>query len=141
MTDFDKLSMEILMNKSQYQKYLSQTNPEKHNAHKEFIKSVKKHKYKILKLTNQFLDDPTTDFNLSINEMFENYAKALIQFIEMKELDQQTNGGCYESDYQDKENDAFDDDKNEDETCLGKNNYIPNRSVESFWGKSVSKKS
>ena len=33
MTDFDKLSMEMLMNKSQYQKYLSQTNPEKHISH------------------------------------------------------------------------------------------------------------
>ena len=92
MSDFDKLSMELLMNKSQYQKYLSQTDPTKHEEHQRFLKSIKKHKREILKLTNQFLDDPDTDFNLSINEMFSNYAKSLIQYIEMKQLDEKTNG-------------------------------------------------
>ena len=89
--------------------------------------------------------------------MFENYAKSLIQFIEMKQLDNQTNGGCYENDYEDTENDAFnedeceDDDENDDDenfqdecSTLVKNNvldhYIPNKTVDSFWGKTVSKK-
>tara|TARA_B100001175_G_scaffold64325_1_gene52501 strand:+ start:5785 stop:6222 length:438 start_codon:yes stop_codon:yes gene_type:complete len=144
MTDFDKLNMEMLMNKKQYQKYLSKTDPDKHKVHLEFLKSVKKHKYEILKLTNQFLDNPNTDFNLSVNEMFETYAKSLIEFIEIKKLDQQTNGGCYENDYQDDENEAFDkeqdDDENEDETYFGQDHYLPNRSIDSFWGKNITKK-
>lgn len=144
MTDFDKLNMEMLMNKKQYQKYLSKTDPDKHQLHLDFLKSVKKHKYEMLKLTNQFLDNPDTDFNLSVNEMFETYAKSLIEFIEIKKLDQQTNGGCYENDYQDDENEAFDkeqdDDENEDETYFGQDHYLPNRSIDSFWGKNITKK-
>lgn len=144
MTDFDKLNMEMLMNKKQYQKYLSKTDPDKHQLHLDFLKSIKKHKYEMLKLTNQFLDNPDTDFNLSVNEMFETYAKSLIEFIEIKKLDQQTNGGCYENDYRDKENEAFDkeqdDDENEDETYFGQDHYLPNRSIDSFWGKNITKK-
>tara|TARA_B100000035_G_C21035556_1_gene570718 strand:- start:729 stop:1133 length:405 start_codon:yes stop_codon:yes gene_type:complete len=131
MSDFDKLSMELLMNKSQYQKYLSQTDPTKHEEHQRFLKSIKKHKREILKLTNQFLDDPDTDFNLSINEMFSNYAKSLIQYIEMKQLDEKTNGGCYDSDIESDPDDTLFEAPTE--------TYVPNRSIDSFWGNSISK--
>ena len=119
MADFDQLSMEMLMNKSQYDKYLS-------------------------KLTKQFLDDPTTDFNLSVNAILENYAKTIIQYIEMKSIDNKTNGGCYENDYDEDEGESKSDESEEDndsgeEGTASPDTYIPNRRVESFWGKQINK--
>lgn len=144
MADFDQLSMEMLMNKSQYDKYLSKTNPAESNARKKFHKSIKRHKPEILKLTKQFLDDPTTDFNLSVNAILENYAKTVIQYIQMKSIDNKTNGGCYENDYDEDEGESKSDESEEDndsgdEGTANSDTYIPNRRVESFWGKQINK--
>ena len=142
MADFDQLSMEMLMNKSQYDKYLSKTNPAESNARKKFHKSIKRHKPEILKLTKQFLDDPTTDFNLSVNAILENYAKTVIQYIEMKSIDNKTNGGCYENDYDEgesKSDESEEDNDSGEEDTANSDTYIPNRRVESFWGKQINK--
>ena len=38
----DKITLELLLNKGTYQKYLSKTDPEKHQYYQEFLKNIEK---------------------------------------------------------------------------------------------------
>ena len=83
----DKLTLELLFNKSHYSKYLSNTDPEKYEKYKEFRSALRHRSVDIIGITNQLIDNPKSDIHLDINEAFEQYARSILIYLEMKELE------------------------------------------------------
>lgn len=83
----DNITLELLMNKGQYNKYMSKTQPEKYEKVREFQDKLYKYKYDIIDLTKDLLENPEKEITNEVNEIFEAYAKKLIHFFEMKEIE------------------------------------------------------
>jgi hypothetical protein len=62
MQPIDKLTLELLTNKSQYKKYLSKEDPKRFQENKEYLEKIQKNKSKILRITNEFLENPEKQF-------------------------------------------------------------------------------
>jgi hypothetical protein len=86
----DKLTLELLINKNQYNKYLSQTNPEKYKQHREHLDKIAKYKGKINSMFSQLMENPEKQITTNINEDFDHFVRTCINHFEMKELDYQT---------------------------------------------------
>ena len=95
MENIDKLTLELLMNKTNYNKYIEKTNPTKYKEQREFHQKIKKYGPQIQHLTRRFLENPNYQINLEINDMLEGYARTFIKYLEMKDLEK-TCSGCYE---------------------------------------------
>jgi len=94
--DIDKVTLEFLMNKNQYKKYISKTDLSKHIQNETFLKKIYNYKNKILELTNKLLDDPELQITLDVNECFDIYVKSLIRYFEMKEMENSDNDTLFE---------------------------------------------
>lgn len=79
--EIDKLTLELLMNKTHYHKYMSTTNPEKFEKHELYLADVKKYRQHILSITHELLDCPDTQISTNINTVFEAYTKAIIDHV------------------------------------------------------------
>jgi hypothetical protein len=87
----DKITLELLLNKSAYQKYLSKTDPEKHNEYQEFIKKTKRFRSNILEITENLIDHEKHQYTNEVTDAFSTYMHALIKYLEI-ELSNQQNG-------------------------------------------------
>lgn len=87
----DKLTLELLMNKSHYKRYIANTDPTKHAEMVKHNALITKYKYKIMNLTNDMLSDPSKQITTNVNEAFNGYVKTLIQYFQMKELENTSN--------------------------------------------------
>jgi hypothetical protein len=160
MESIDKITLELLTNKNQYNKYLSKENPQKYKDHQIYLEKIQKYKSKILNLSKQFLEDPEMSFNLEMNEMFSIFAKTTIRYIELRELEnenQYNNGREKESEEyeetlfgkmdevsvnEESDNDDFDLDKSISESYSCNNNNSSHKSsntLNSYWGKTIKK--
>lgn len=83
----DNITLELLMNKGQYNKYISKKHPEKYEKVREFQEKTNKYKYDIIDLTKDLLENPEKEISTEVNEIFEAYVKKLINFFEMKEVE------------------------------------------------------
>lgn len=81
----DKITLELLLNKSAYQKYLSKTDPEKHNQQQEFIKKIRGFKYNILEMTENMIDYQKHQYTNEVSDAFTNYTCALIKYLEIEQ--------------------------------------------------------
>jgi predicted lipoprotein len=116
MEGIDKLTLELLMNKTQYSKYLSIKDPSKYEEIREYQTNVAKYKDIIMQLTDEYCDNHNKQNSTELDEAFSNYVKSCIRFIEMKQLEEEPK---YEKD---KEEDVL---------------FGP---VKSFWGTGAIKK-
>jgi len=87
MNEIEKMTLECLMNKSTYSKYLSQTNPKKYEEQQIFKRNVRKYKNKILELTKKYVENPDIQINTEMNEMFLYFGKTFIKYYKMKEME------------------------------------------------------
>jgi len=87
----DKMTLELLMNKTQYNKYISKTDPKKHAEIDEYLNNIKKYRHLISELTTDLLDEPNKPITIEINEAFEYYVKSLIRYFKMKEIESANN--------------------------------------------------
>ena len=117
MDGIDKLTLELLMNKTQYNKYLLIKDPSKYEELQEYLEKVAKYKDVIMQITEEYLDDHNKQNFTELDEAFSNYIKSCIRFIEMKKMEEEPR---YE-----KETDAED-------VMFGP--------TKSFWGVGVTKK-
>ena len=85
--NIDKMTIELLMNKTQFNKYLLKTDPKRAVEQTEFIENIKKHKRQILYLTNQLIENPTNPVTTEVNDAFELYVKTLIRHFKTKEIE------------------------------------------------------
>ena len=119
----DKITLELLINKNQYNKYIASADPEKHRKVTEFSEKLNKYCEQILSLTEQYCSNPKTQKTNEMDETFVNYAKTCFRYFEMKELECEP----------DREHEQ-DKGKGKDEDVLF------NTPVHSFWGKVARKK-
>ena len=98
--DIDKLTLELLTNKSQYKKYLSKADPEKYKSNQEHLEKISKYRGKILSVFSQLLDDPDKQITTSLNEDFDHFVKSCISHFEkqQEEDDDIMFGNCDEKD-------------------------------------------
>jgi hypothetical protein len=87
----DKVTLELLMNKNHYKRYIANTDPTKHAEMVKHNALITKYKYKITNLTNEMLSDPSKQITTNVNEAFNGYIKTLIQYFQMKELENKSN--------------------------------------------------
>jgi len=85
--DIDKMTLEFLTNKTQYQRYLSKIDPKKNQEHLDYLNSVQIYRRKILDMTRDFLDDPDKMVTLEVNEGVEAYFKTMIKYFEIRDLE------------------------------------------------------
>ena len=94
--DIDKVTLEFLMNKNQYKKYISKTDPSKHIQNEKYMNKIYNYKNKILELTNELLNNPERQITLDVNESFDIYVKSLIRYFETKEMEKSDNDTLFE---------------------------------------------
>jgi hypothetical protein len=101
----DKMTLQLLTNKRQYQKYLTQTDPHFEEKQKTHIQKLEKYRYQIQDLFQSMLQEELENRESKTNnemvESFQGYIHTCIKYIEMRKWDEKTNGGCYENDYRD----------------------------------------
>lgn len=85
----DKLTLELFMNKSTYQKYVSKTNPKKYAETQEYHNNIQTHRSQILELTRDLVENPEMQITSEVNDAFEAYAKAVIRHINQRYIEKQ----------------------------------------------------
>jgi hypothetical protein len=85
--DFNDLTLSLMTNKTYYAEYLEKTNPVKFKKLEEYKKKINKYSSKILNMTKELLRNPDKSFNTETNDIFIEYTKVLIRYIEMKDLE------------------------------------------------------
>jgi len=121
----DKVTLELLMNKNHYNRYISQTDPKKHQEYLDHLAKMKKYRSKIMNITIDFLDDSKKQVTTEINEAFDYYVRTIVRHLECTDIENP---------------DGF---KQDEDTMFG--NMDDNReqdifeepsSIKSYWGKS-----
>jgi hypothetical protein len=87
METVDKLTLELLMNKNTYNRYIEKTDPSKHKEEQQFRKKIKKYKSRMLSLTMKHLDNPNFQINNELSTMISEYARTFIKYFEMNDLE------------------------------------------------------
>jgi len=129
--NIDNLTLELLINKNRYQKYLSKKDPEKYREYQEYYSKLKLYMDEIIQLTVEMAENPKTNISLDISETFDKYAKSCIKYLEMKEMENKNEKNFYKSD-----------ETEEDDDSLFGNIDVPREpeSSKSLWGESIVKK-
>jgi hypothetical protein len=94
----DKLTMELLLNKTHYAKYLSKTDPQKHNEYQEFLGKLSTYREDILTMTETLLCNPKKMYTNEVGQAFDNYVQVLIKYLEIEEMNKPSEQGDDESD-------------------------------------------
>lgn len=97
-SSIDKLTMELMMNKSHYKKYLINRDPQKYQEVQEHMCKVRKYSDQIESLFAELLTDSMKSHvaekhTRAINDSFQEYIKTCIQHFEIKDLEQCTSAG------------------------------------------------
>ena len=138
MDHIDKITLQLLTNKVQYNKYLSKEDPKKFREHQEYLEKIAKFKTKISNLSKQFLENPEKSFNLEMDEMFSIFAKTSIKYLEMRELEMEN---LYNTE-KDTENDTESEDTmfgTIDEEIRLDEGLKNSKEMNTFWGKAIKK--
>jgi hypothetical protein len=86
MQDIDKLSMSLLLRKTQHEKYLVKTDGQKYVEHQEFLENCQKYKTSISRMTTRMLcPEKKAAVPDEIQRAFDEYARVLIRYFEMEE--------------------------------------------------------
>ena len=120
METIDKLTLELLMNKNTYSRYIEKTDPSKHKEEQQFRKKINKYKSRIISLTMKHLDDPNFQINNELSSMISEYARTFIKYFEMNDLDI----SCF-YDNEKEEND-------QEDTLFGKIDTMDTKHIEKF---------
>jgi len=82
----DKISLEFLLNKTHYQKYLAKTDPQLYAEKQEFLESCSQYRRPIVDMTAKLLDNPDyPHYSREVCDAFDKYAQTLIRYLEVKE--------------------------------------------------------
>ena len=110
MSIVDKLTFELLLNKNQYNRFLSVTNPRKYEEEQIFYKKIQKYKIGIHNILNDFLEDPKKQINNEVNESFQDFARTCLKYLENEDFESQST----KYQYSEEDTDVLFDEKNMD---------------------------
>jgi hypothetical protein len=80
----DKLTLELLLNKTHYQKYLFKTDPQRHAEYNEFLDKLAYFRDDILHMTTELLDNPKKMYTNEVGDAFDSYVKSLVKYLEIE---------------------------------------------------------
>jgi hypothetical protein len=83
----DQITLDFLMNRNHYKKYVAKTDPLKHIENEEHLQKIWRYRTRISEMTDQLLENPETMVTLDISQAFDRYVRTLIRYFEMKELE------------------------------------------------------
>ena len=90
----DQLTMELMMNKTHYHKYLSKQNPQKYQEAKETANKVSLYYPKIMEITEtllaDFIQNSNEKYTREVNDVFQDYVKTCVKYLEMRDLERDT---------------------------------------------------
>jgi hypothetical protein len=87
MNDLDKMTMELFMNKSQYAKYISKTDPKKHEENQQYNDNLERRRDAMMELVAEYCDNPHKQLTTEMDETFRQFARTCFRYFEMKELE------------------------------------------------------
>ena len=119
--EIDKLTLELLLNKNHYSKYLSKNDPKKYDEFREFKAKLRKYSIDIVDITSQLIENPKKPFSTDIEDSFLTYVKSIFRHLELKKME---NSSSHNEDDDDVLFGNFD--KPDDESTP---------MIKSFWGK------
>ena len=97
MDDMDKFTLECLVNKQTYKKYLAKHDPESFHESEELYEKLRLHKSNIESITEFLLLNPDSEnYNRTLRESFEAYMKSVLYHIEIES--ETHNNAIYEED-------------------------------------------
>ena len=82
----DKITLELLLNKTHYEKYLNKTDQQKYAEHQTFLANCDKYYHHIMKITSKLLKNPQHPISIDVNQTFDNYVKCIIRDLEIKDI-------------------------------------------------------
>lgn len=85
--EIDKLTIELLLNKNHYSKYLQHTDTKKYDDFKIFKSNLKKYSIDIIDITSELIENPKKIMNKDVEELFEAYTKSIIRYLEIKSIE------------------------------------------------------
>jgi hypothetical protein len=86
----DKITLELLLNKTHYQKYLCKTDPQLYAEKQEFLESCSRFRRPIVDMTTRLLENPNcNNYSREVCDAFDKYAQVLIRYLEIKEMSDQ----------------------------------------------------
>jgi len=115
----DKITLEMFMNKSNYNKYLSKSDPKKYEEIQAYKKKMRGYSIDIIDITSHLVENETEKYNTEINEAFETYVKTVIKYLDMKKIEKSNK---YNHSYDNGENED-DNGENEEEDVM----FDPNK--------------
>ena len=86
----DQLTMSLLLNKTQYHKYLAKTDAQKHAEYCEFLEGCSLHREQIVDITVKLLDNSNKSkenkhYSQDVQNAFDEYARTVIRYLEVQE--------------------------------------------------------
>lgn len=123
----DQITLELLMNKSQYHKFVSKNNPDEFHKIQDHYDEIDNYQDDILGITKELLTNRYKNVSTEVNELFDGYVKALINHFKMKEIETKNEYNKYEQEV----------DTIFDRVDTTRENMYPEKSV---WGKSIVKR-
>jgi len=82
--DFNNLTMELLVNKSQYNKILGKVNPAKFKERQEYYRKIRQYETEIISLFETLMEHPEKGITRDINESFDVFIKTCIKHLVIK---------------------------------------------------------
>ena len=91
-SSIDRITMELMMNRSHYKKYLAKQDPHKYQETQEYIAKIKKYRLKITTLMSELFDDSVKSnvsekYTRDINDTFNEFLKTCVKHYEICELE------------------------------------------------------
>jgi hypothetical protein len=84
--DLDKLTLELLMNKTNYKKYIEKTDPKRFDERQTFLTRLRKYRGRILSMTEDYLENPDIQVSLDMNQALDDYMKSAIRYLEDQDI-------------------------------------------------------
>lgn len=138
----DDITLQLISNKSQYNKYLNISNPGRNHELQEYYQSVKTHKNDILNILKDYMENPEDQISVDMNNALENFVRSCLKHFELKQAENSNafykNSDTYINNYHD------DDDEDMlfgqmDESVID-TEETKSQMFHSFWGHAVNKK-
>ena len=132
--DFNELTLNLMTNKVYYNEYLEKTNPIKYNELQVYKRKFDKYSNKILNMTKELFENPDKVFNTEVNEIFVEYTKVCIRYLEMKDVEKSNeNSHMFQYEHGNNEN-------NDDDVMFAENKMENTFVSDVFWSKDRVKK-
>ena len=153
MNGIDELTLRLLTSKKKYNAYLETVEPDKSAEIRDYCKSVKKNKKRIITLFESYLDDPEKQTTNELDDAIEFCLKEFLKHFEVRDREDKSARNDYnetdESDEETSEKDESDEETSEEIATKGSNEKEeeieetekPNKTKiqNSFWGKTIMK--